>query len=195
MPIKPRRENLPAHTVSFDAILCIAGNHGFKGNTMFRNILVSVDGSRHSERALAQAIDIAAAHRSRLTILTAVLKPPGWMCASISAPPPPTLKDELERESRDILKAAVDTVPQSIPVTKILTHKPIREALKREVETDKYDLLVMGSRGRSALTASVLGSVSHYALNHLRIPVLIVHEGRPSANSSAPAPQLRPRIA
>ena len=33
----------------------------------------------------------------------------------------------------------------------------------------------MGSRGRGALSASVLGSVSHYALNHAAVPVLIVH--------------------
>jgi hypothetical protein len=34
---------------------------------------------------------------------------------------------------------------------------------------------VLGSRGRGALAASLLGSVSHYALNHGRVPVLIVH--------------------
>jgi Universal stress protein family len=33
----------------------------------------------------------------------------------------------------------------------------------------------MGSRGRGALAASVLGSVSHFALNHNSVPVLIVH--------------------
>jgi nucleotide-binding universal stress UspA family protein len=61
-------------------------------------------------------------------------------------------------------------------VTKILTREPIREALNHRLATGEYDLLVIGSRGRGALSASLLGSVSHYALNHSPIPVLIVHE-------------------
>jgi nucleotide-binding universal stress UspA family protein len=142
---------------------------------MFRNILVCVDGSAHAERALSEAIDLAAAERSRLTILTAIPRPPCWACTPVTAAGIEPLAKDLAKEATAALKAAVDRVPDSIPVTKILTREPIREALMARIKSGDHDLVVMGSRGRGALTASLLGSVSHYALNHSQVPVLIVH--------------------
>jgi nucleotide-binding universal stress UspA family protein len=142
---------------------------------MFCNILVCVDGSAHAERALSEAIDLALAERSRLTILTAIPRPPYWACNPVTAAGLEPLANDLAKEATATLKAAVDRVPDSIPVTKILTREPIREALMERIRSGRHDLVVMGSRGRGALTASLLGSVSHYALNHSHIPVLIVH--------------------
>ena len=142
---------------------------------MFRNILVSVDGSEHAARALQEAIDLAQESNARLTILTAVPKPSRWICSSaLTAGAYQTMANDFEVEARDILRHAVDQVPDSIPVTKILTHEPIREALMRRIDEGCHDLLVMGSRGRGAVSASLLGSVSHYALNHSPVPVLIM---------------------
>lgn len=142
---------------------------------MFRNILVCVDGSAHAERALSEAIDLAAAERSRLTILTSIPRPPYWACNPVTAAGIEPLANDLAEEAKGALKAAVDRVPASIPVTKILTHEPIREALMARIRSGEHDLVVMGSRGRGALSASLLGSVSHYALNHSQVPVLIMH--------------------
>jgi nucleotide-binding universal stress UspA family protein len=153
---------------------------------MFRNILVSFDGSKHAEQALLEAIDIAEAARGRLTILTAVPMPVSWATTAATAAATESLAEGLERESHEILRRAVDRVPDSIPVTKILSHEPIRNALMQRVATGRHDLLVMGSRGRGVITASLLGSVSHYILNHCKIPVLIVHaDGEPDARYSA----------
>jgi nucleotide-binding universal stress UspA family protein len=142
---------------------------------MFHNILVCVDGSSHSQRALQEAIDIAVTDNGRLTLLTAVPRLPYWAASPVTAAGIGSLAAELEHEAQHTLRAATDQVPPSVPVTTILSHKPVREVLMERLKTGCYDLLVIGSRGRGALTASVLGSVSHFALNHSPIPVLVVH--------------------
>jgi nucleotide-binding universal stress UspA family protein len=142
---------------------------------MFRNILVAVDGSPHAAQALSEAIDIAEAGHGRLTILTAIPRPPGWASTPATAAACAPLALDLEVESGEALRKAVGRIPESVPVTKILTHEPIRAALMERIASGNHDLLVIGSRGRGAVTASLLGSVSHHALHHSPIPVLIVH--------------------
>jgi nucleotide-binding universal stress UspA family protein len=143
---------------------------------MFRNILVAVDGSRHGGRALSEAIDLAVSNNARLTIMTAVPRTPSWSLTSMAVAAAESLGPELERESTEILAKALDAVPESIPVTKVLSHDPVRKVLMDLLGTGRYDLLVMGSRGRGAVSASLLGSVSHYALNHSTVPVLVIHD-------------------
>ena len=156
---------------------------------MFHNLLVCIDGSPHADRALSEAIDIATAGRGRLTLLTAIPRPPYWATSPATAAAVEPLTADLAREARMNLKAAVDRVPQEIPVTTVLSEKPIREAIMDRLATTPHDLLVMGSRGRGAISATVLGSVSHYALNHAAVPVLIVHTERDAVAQADPEPR------
>jgi nucleotide-binding universal stress UspA family protein len=142
---------------------------------MFRNILVSIDGSVHSDRALDEAIDLARATRGRLTLLTAVNHPAPWAGSTVAGAAAGPSAADLEREAVEIMRQGVDRVPDEIPVTTIVSQEPIRAALMHEAKSSNHDLLVMGSRGRGAITSSLLGSVSHHALHHSPIPVLIVH--------------------
>lgn len=154
---------------------------------MFRNILVCVDGSRQAHGALSQAIDLAESENARLTLLTAVSRPPYWANTPMGAPGIEPLGPQLLREAELTLRAAVDRVPESIPVTTILSEEPIRETLIDRIRSGEYDLVVMGTRGRGALSAAVLGSVSHYALNHSNVPVLIVRtEGEDEPEPEVP---------
>lgn len=152
---------------------------------MFHNILVAVDASRPAERALNEAIDLAAAGNGRLTILVAIPRPPAWASTPATAAACEPLSFELEAEAVEALRRAVDRVPNEVPLTKILTREPIRAALRRQIASGKHDLLVMGSRGRGALAASLLGSVSHFALNHSPIPVLIVHAAKETEEAAS----------
>src|SRR5258706_16121672 len=54
----------------------VGGSNPPAPTRMFRNIIVSIDGSPHADRALSEAIDIARAGNGRLTIFTAVQQLP-----------------------------------------------------------------------------------------------------------------------
>jgi nucleotide-binding universal stress UspA family protein len=153
---------------------------------MFRNILVSVDSSAHAQRALDEAIDIARAGKGRITILTAVPRPPIWAAGTVATSAAAVSALDLEREAIQVMRCAVERVPDDVPVTTVISRRTIRTALMNALQSGDHDLLVMGSRGRRALAASLLGSVSHYALNHSPIPVLIVHAD-PEQAQAAPA--------
>jgi nucleotide-binding universal stress UspA family protein len=145
---------------------------------MFRNILVSVDGSPDSELALNEAIDLAKVSNARLTILTAIVHPPSWAYSGINAGAAQQVAGELEQEAKQILHDAEQRVPQEISVTTVLSSDPVRQALLKRVDEGQHDLVVMGSRGRGAVASTVLGSVSHHMLHHSPVPVLIVHARR-----------------
>ena len=155
---------------------------------MFHNLLVCIDGSCHSQRALAEAIDVATAGNGRITLLTAIPRPPYWATSPATAAAVQPIGADLAREAKGTLASAVERVPESIPVTSILSEKPIREAIMERLAEGHHDLLVMGSRGRGAVSAQLLGSVSHYALNHAAVPVLIVHTDQDVSDPPAVPP-------
>lgn len=141
---------------------------------MFRNILVCVDDSPQADEALSQAIDLADCQHSRLTILTAITRPPTWLATPVTAASVEPLSADLRAEAQKVLCRAVDRVPDCVPVTKILSEEPIREALAGELRRGRYDLLVLGTHGRGFVAASLLRSLSRYAVRHCEIPVLVV---------------------
>jgi nucleotide-binding universal stress UspA family protein len=142
---------------------------------MFHNILVATDGSTHADQALAHAIDLAQSQHARLTLITAVMAPPPFAYFGASGQAVSTLSQDAEADAQAILMRARERVPGDVSVTTILSRQPIDSALIREIEDGHHDLVVMGSRGRGAIRSALLGSVSHYVLNHSPVPVLIVH--------------------
>jgi nucleotide-binding universal stress UspA family protein len=138
---------------------------------MFRSILVAVDGSKHSMRALEEAVDLARSEAGRLTLIGVGTPPPIW----------PSLfqvvvtDDELEMAARAVVNAAAATVPDDVAVATIASvGRPADEVVTR-AKANKHDLIVMGARGRGGATSMLLGSVSHAVLNQSPGAVLIVH--------------------
>ena len=139
---------------------------------MFKSILVAWDGSEHATRALGEAIDLARTQAARLTLQT-VAAPlrvwPGYV--------PPVTEADLISAAEKILAEGEAIVPEGIPVSgRTAAGDPGIELVQRAAAAN-HDLVVMGSRGRGAVRSAVLGSVSHFVLNHTTVPVLIVHDG------------------
>jgi len=152
---------------------------------MFHNILVPIDGSAHADRALDQAVDLAEAEHAQLTLFSAVATTPPGAYLGGGAGVAAEIAREAETAAAEILKSAVERVPDSLPVRTILSKDPVRTALIGAIEQGGYDLVVMGSRGRGTVRSALLGSVSHHVLHHSPVPVLIVHDQHGAAALSA----------
>ena len=151
---------------------------------MFHNILVAVDGSPDAELALTEAIDLAESERTRLTLFTAVCQVPATAYLAAGEELGKVVEDA-HADAERILRRARERVPDDLSVTAVLSEQPIRAALIGEITDGVYDLVVMGSRGRGAIRAALLGSTSHFVLHHSPVPVLIVHADRSKARDSA----------
>src|SRR5205807_8098110 len=114
------------------------------------------------DEALTQAIDLAAREHTRLTLITDVQKLPSVAYIGLSAAPMTEVDAGARSWAESVLRTARDRVPDEIPVTTVLTDQPIRGALIEQIRRGGHDLIVMGSRGRGAVRATLLGSVSHY---------------------------------
>jgi nucleotide-binding universal stress UspA family protein len=142
---------------------------------MFHNILVAIDGSPDADEALKQAIDLAESEHARLTLFSSLVTPPAAAYIGAGGGMAATIAADAEAETEAILRTAVEEIPDHVSVSSMLSSAPVRPALIRQIKDGAHDLVVMGSRGRGALGSVLLGSVSHYVLNHSPVPVLIVH--------------------
>lgn len=139
-----------------------------------KKILVAVDGSEHSKRAVHEAINYGQCFDSEITLLN-IIKAISTMHYSQMKPPTIEDNEELTRAGQAILQEALSEVDVSgIEVsTKIKYGNPADEILQ-EAEEGNYDLIVMGSRGLGVFSRSFLGSVSNKVLHHTDTDALII---------------------
>lgn len=134
-------------------------------------IVVGVDGSPGSRHALQWIL----AHRS---LVDAPILPVVGLDLPITADGISPLgmlgKGEKHQESakQQLLETVVDVDPKLLEAAQILQEGHVGHMLVEAA--DGHDLLVVGSRGRSALAEALLGSVSSFCVSHSRVPVAII---------------------
>ena len=147
---------------------------------MISKILVPSDGSKTSQKAAAYAVALAKQLRASVIALSVIDKrlfmgqtiPTAKSTKHIMEPVEDYLRSVAEEYLGEV-KTLCDKNGVQVKLS-IRIGYPVEEILK-EAKKTKADLIVMGSRGRSALSATVLGSVSYGIIhNDKSIPVLIV---------------------
>lgn len=141
----------------------------------FNNILVPIDGSKTSLRAATYAAHIAKlSANSALTLLYVV-----DMNKETSSLEQVMLggyiPQELKNKGYDILYKLKNELDTSLKINISIQVGIPTNIIVDTATKDKFNLIVMGSRGLSTLKNILLGSVSQYVLKYAPCPVLIIH--------------------
>jgi nucleotide-binding universal stress UspA family protein len=142
-------------------------------------IVVGVDGSEHSLRALEWAVREAALRQAPLTVLTVNQAVSGTFTGNaVAYPGDPELArsahDAARQETLGVLVAVgADARPPGVTVH-AMTGLPAAELIQASQDAE---LVVVGSRGAGRLRRLMTGSVSTQVSQHARCPVVVIPAG------------------
>ena len=137
-------------------------------------IIVGVDGSGHSQRALEWAMKEAAIRQVPLTVLTVHEAIRGYYSGMAVYPDDPARTEQAraaaQAETDEVLEKLDGRRPDSVTV-KAVHGFPVEELINAGKDAD---ILVLGSRGAGGFTRLMMGSVGGQVAQHAHCPVLIV---------------------
>ena len=156
---------------------------------MYHAILVPLDGSDLSERALPFAMALARVARARLILERVIL--PGESAAILPAVDfsgrmptvglPVLRSDEASpqarREAEDYLVSRLTVAADEPPVENVILSGDAASRIVDEARSRSVDLIVMSSHGRSGLGELVYGSVAGAVIHGVSAPVLVIPRG------------------
>ncbi len=139
----------------------------------WKTIVVGVDGSASSRKALTWAAAEAAGHGADLIVVNVwehtLLPPAGSVSVSEHYVPDPS-----QRTAEDLLRVIKEELGEEPP---ILVQPQVKQGRPAKVlieESADADLLVVGKRGHGGFAGLVLGSVSQHVAAYAKCPVTVV---------------------
>ena len=137
-------------------------------------ILVPVDGSEFSTRALDVAAALAAETHAELVILSVVDLARVAMLSGGQAQLIPGCLEELRSEAKRVAEEACARVTPVVRAsTRIVDGSPV-DQIERGAAEIKPSFIVMGTHGRSGLGRALMGSVAEGVVRRAPVPVMIV---------------------
>jgi nucleotide-binding universal stress UspA family protein len=140
---------------------------------VFSNILVAVDGSDASQRALVRAVEEAKVWNARLHVVYTVET--GLFSSLPADNTVEIMYRVLEKEGNTVLeKARSFAADKGVTATTHMKQGHAASEIVALAEKEKSDLIVVGSHGKSQADRLLIGSVSAHVVSHSRITTMVV---------------------
>jgi len=147
-----------------------------KESVVIQHMLVAVDGSEGSRRAVAFARDLASATGARVTLLH-VLEPIPVVSLGFAEFYGVTQRQPTDEEMAR-LHQALHEMLEGFPrdrVEEVIEYGNPADTIVAQADRRNVDLIVMGARGMGAVGRFLVGSVSDRVVHHARRNVTVVH--------------------
>ena len=138
--------------------------------SLYMNILVPLDGSEYSQKALFQACDLAKNYQANVILVYVVDKP-----RSLNLLDRKEYLGILRKFGEKVLVKGRETAKdEGIDVTTIMKEGNITNEIVKLAKNKKCNLIIVGSKGLGATARFFLGSVSNKLANSSPCSILIV---------------------
>ncbi len=142
---------------------------------LINKILVPVDGSESSKRALKYAKELAEKLPGEITLLHVYELPVQFTDFEDRSETFSNLSEDIKIYGQKILDESEKQIatPQ-MNINKLLLEGHKGNTITEIAEQNNFDLIIMGSRGIGAIQTFLLGSVSYNVIHHAKIPVMLI---------------------
>ena len=151
--------------------------------TEIRTIVVPLDFSGHSLRALDQAIGLGQRFRSKLHLVHSYAIPMRGVMPYEFAVPDGIWEGIREASEAKLAELREKVVSEGLEVTTEVSPELPTEAIVAAALERDADLIVMGTRGHTGLKHALLGSVAERTIRIAPCPVLTVKDSEGSQSA------------
>ena len=152
---------------------------------MFSKILVPLDGSEHSLKALEEAVQIAKEFSGKITLIHVysvqpIMMPEPSTVTSLNIPiltgaEVSVMIEAARKWGNKILEDGEQRIKaMNVQVEKLLVEGHAVEEIVRAANEGNFDLIAIGARGVSHMREMLLGSVTDGVIHHAHCPVLVI---------------------
>jgi len=140
---------------------------------VFTNILIAMDGSEASQRALSQAVDLAKLCNAKLHTIYVVET--GLFSSLPMEGTVEIMYSVLEKEGEEVMERAQKYASEkSITVVTHMKQGHAGSEILALAEEEKSDLIIVGSHGKSNTDRLLIGSVSTFVVTHSTVTTMVV---------------------